>query len=140
MDDNTPSPAPGDGITPSRSDKLESAIRTVSRHALKSGIGTPPGEQTAFTAAWSTTQLRLLLSYLERHAATVETALGSVQEPELKQAVGIVLKDAADRCALVSRDLDLARGEPMGIPPSKPAMVSRVTESRAAAAGSALSF
>ena len=63
--------------------------------------------------------------------------MGTVQEPGLKQAVGVVLKDAADRCAFVSRDLDLARGEPLGTPTpewsdrsGKPAMASRVRDSR----------
>ena len=124
--------------------ELERAVRTVSRHALKGGLDSAPGEQAAFTAAWSATQLRLLLSYLERHAATLETALGSVQEPDLKEAVGVVLKDAAARCAFVSRDLDLARGDTLGLPApewsartGQPAMVRHARHSRATAVAGA---
>ena len=137
-----------EGATARQPSELERAVRTVSQHALKGGLHSAPGEQAAFTAAWSATQLRLLLSYLEQHAATVETALGSVQEPDLKQAVGVVLKDAADRCAFVSRNLDLARGDTLGTPgpewsarAGQPAMVHHVRHSRAkAVAGSAKSL
>lgn len=131
---NTKTP---ESVTASEPSELEAAIRTVTHHVLKSGVGATPADQAAFAAAWPTTQLCLLLSYMERHARTLETAMATVQEPTLKKAFSVVLKDAADRCAFVSRDLDLARGEPMGTPTpewsdrsGKPAMASRVRESR----------
>ena len=148
MEDSNRLHTPAEGATASQPSELKTAIRTVSRHALKSGLGSAPGEQAAFTAAWSATQLRLLLSYLERHAATVETALGSIQEPDLKEAVGVVLKDAADRCAFVSRDLDIVRGDTLGTPvpewsvrAGQPAVMRHARHSRATAvAGSAKSL
>ena len=124
-----PSAAPGN---------LGEAIETVSRHALKTGLGGTSGEQAAFSAAWSATQVRLLLSYMERHAATAERSFTSLTGGELKQALGIVLKDAADRCAVLSRDLDLARGETLGAPPGESAertgMAHRVRRGKAQAA------
>ena len=140
MEDSNRPHTSAEGATPPPPGELERAVRTVSQHALKSGLGSTPGEQAAFSAAWSTSQLRLLLPYLERHAATVETAMGSIQEPGLKRAVGVVLKEAADRCAFVLRDLDLARGDTLGAPApewsaraGQPAMVRHSRHSRTGA-------
>lgn len=113
--------------------ELSSAVRTVSRHALKSGLGNSPSEHASFSAAWSAAQLRLLLSYMERHAATAETSLASLPEGEFRHALGVVLKDAADRCNLLSRDLDLARGETLGttsVEDPKTSIAARVRRTR----------
>lgn len=138
---NTKTP---ESVTASEPSELETAIRTVAHHVLKSGVSTTPADQAAFSAAWSASQLRLLLPYLERHAATVETAMGSIQEPGLKRAVGVVLKEAADRCAFVLRDLDLARGDTLGAPApewsaraGQPAMVRHARHGRATAVAGA---
>lgn len=144
MEDSNRPHTSAEGATSPQPGELERAVRTVSQHALKSGLGSTPGDQAAFSAAWSTSQLRLLLPYLERHAATVETAMGSIQEPGLKRAVGVVLKEAADRCAFVLRDLDLARGDTLGAPApewsaraGQPAMVRHSRHSRATAVAGA---
>lgn len=129
-------PDKGPAVVP---DNLRTAIQTVSRHALKTGLGATPDEQAAFSAAWSGAQIRLLLSYMERHAATAETSLASLPDGELRQALGIVLRDAADRCAVLSRDLDLARGETLGLPDEesakRTAMSRRIGRAHGRAAG-----
>lgn len=107
-----------DKVSSAAADRLPAAIHTVSRHALRTGLGDEPGEQAAFGAAWAATQIRLLRPYMERHAATAEASLASLPDGELKHALGIVLRNAADRCSVLARDLDLARGETLGTPPA----------------------
>lgn len=92
-------------------DKVVAAARTIASKMHAHSVG-----HEGHAAGWSAHQLRHLLGLLDDQVGRIEVALPQVRDSELRAALDVVLADAAARCGTLSRDLDIARGEPLGEP------------------------
>ena len=92
-------------------DRVAVAARTIAGKMHAPGVG-----HEGHAAGWAAHQVRHLLGLLDDQVGRIEVALPRVRDDELRAALDVVLADAAARCGTLSRDLDIARGEPLGEP------------------------
>ena len=96
--------------------RVAAAARTIAGKMHTAPVGDAAHGDEAHEAGWASHQVRHLLALLDHQVGRIEVALPQVRDPELRKALDVVLEDAAARCGTLSRDLDLARGAPLGEP------------------------
>ena len=112
--------------------RITAAVRTIAgkMRTVPADDGGHGDEEHA--AGWASRQVRHLLGLLDHQVGRIEVALPQVRDPELRAALDVVLEDAAARCGTLARDLDLARGAPLGEPDRE--WTAQVREGQGAAA------